>query len=147
MRGSMMLISLLVLGGCPPSPAPEPDPKPPEQVEEEKAVENAVITTETMAATVRPTNCEATRVQWDQIDDSSLPKAKEAEVERTPDQVARYDAAVKEAAKVIPNCRGETQCTGGCPDCGWVDCIEHLIACPADAQRCCVADACISSLD
>lgn len=146
MRLSLTCTLLLALGGCPPGPAPEPDPKPPEQVEEEKAVENAVITTETMAATVKPTNCEATRVQWDQIDASSLPKAKEAEVDRTDDQKNRYDAAIKEAAKVLPNCRGEMQCTGGCPDCGWVDCVEHLIACPADAQRCCAADACIAAL-
>lgn len=142
-----LFISILGLTACPPDPKPDPEPTPPDKVADQQAVENAVIVTETMASSTFATNCERTRVAWEKIDSSSLAKAKEASVERTSDQKTRYDAAIKEAAKVIPNCRGETQCAGGCPDCEWVNCVEHLIACPADVERCCFADACIAGLE
>lgn len=144
MRRCFLLLGLLVLTGCP-QPQPQPQPNPPNVIEEQKAIESTVIVVESMASATFPTNCEATGEAWSALDTSSLAAAQNASVPRTEGQKARYLAAMAQASKAIPVCLGVETCSSNCLDCEWVQCVEHLLACPQDAQRCCLADACGSA--
>lgn len=142
-NSALLVVAILGLLGCPPSP-PQPDEK---QIEQQKAVENAVIVFESMAADAVVSDCVRTREIWNGMNvPGTVQVARDSGGIPSDDQLARYHNAVTAIQKVLETCRDKQECPQS-PDClgdqcSWLDCIEWSYMCTDDVEACCWAEAC-----